>query len=65
MAATLLHEMAHAAIGGDHDEYWIGEMSRLKLLGAPIEDGLEEYREMDAAAPRALRNKTVKPKELT
>ncbi len=65
MAATLLHEMAHAATGGDHDEYWISEMSRLKLLGAPIEHGFEGYQEMEPAASRAVRARTVKRKDLT
>jgi hypothetical protein len=37
MPQTLIHEMAHAATDGDHGDNWKGEMSRLKLLGAPTE----------------------------
>ena len=35
--ATLVHEMAHAATSGDHDEVWLSEMLRLKKAGAPTE----------------------------
>lgn len=36
--AGLLHEMAHAATDGGHDEHWQAEMARLKRLGAPVDD---------------------------
>src|SRR5215471_1674297 len=31
MRETLLHEMAHAATSGEHDERWLTEMTRLKI----------------------------------
>jgi hypothetical protein len=36
MEETLIHEMAHAATTGDHDEEWLTEMRRLKEAGAPV-----------------------------
>jgi hypothetical protein len=36
MEETLIHEMAHAATGGDHGLAWKAEMARLKQLGAPV-----------------------------
>jgi hypothetical protein len=38
MPGILLHEMAHAATDGEHGEDWQSEMSRLKRLGAPVDD---------------------------
>jgi len=38
LAATLVHEMAHAATSGEHDEEWLNEMKRLKDAGAPVDD---------------------------
>jgi hypothetical protein len=38
MQGTLLHEMAHAATSGEHDERWLAEMVRLKTAGAPVPD---------------------------
>jgi hypothetical protein len=38
MTATLVHEMAHAATSGKHDERWLEEMKRLKEVGAPLHD---------------------------
>jgi hypothetical protein len=38
MQETLIHEMAHAATSGDHDERWRAEMARLKTAGAPVPD---------------------------
>jgi hypothetical protein len=36
MQGTLIHEMAHAATSGEHDERWLAEMLRLKTEGAPV-----------------------------
>jgi hypothetical protein len=36
MQGTLIHEMAHAATSGGHDERWFAEMARLKTAGAPV-----------------------------
>ena len=36
MRETLIHEMAHAATSGDHDEVWLNEMIRLNHAGAPV-----------------------------
>ena len=38
MQETLVHEMAHAATSGKHDERWQAEMARLKTAGAPLPD---------------------------
>jgi hypothetical protein len=38
MDETLIHEMAHAATNGDHDQPWLHEMVRLKEAGAPVPD---------------------------
>jgi hypothetical protein len=38
MREMLLHEMAHAATGGEHDERFRGELVRLKVAGAPVPD---------------------------
>jgi len=38
MQKTLIHEMAHAATSGEHDERWRNEMVRLKHAGAPVRD---------------------------
>ena len=38
MIETLVHEMAHAATSGDHDERWYKEMRRLQKAGAPVPD---------------------------
>jgi hypothetical protein len=38
MQDTLVHEMAHAATSGEHDERWRTEMARLKTVGAPVAD---------------------------
>jgi len=38
MQQTLIHEMAHAATSGEHDERWHAEMVRLKASGAPVPD---------------------------
>lgn len=38
MEETLIHEMAHAATHGNHDEEWLNEMRRLKAAGAPVPD---------------------------
>jgi hypothetical protein len=38
MAESLIHEMAHAATGGEHGTDWQTEMARLKGLGAPVND---------------------------
>jgi hypothetical protein len=38
MIDTLVHEMAHAATSGEHDEVWLKEMRRPKAVGAPIDD---------------------------
>ena len=38
MQAMLIHEMAHAATSGEHDERWRAEMVRLKTAGAPVPD---------------------------
>jgi hypothetical protein len=38
MQGTLLHEMAHAATSGKHDQRWRAEMARLKTVGAPVPD---------------------------
>lgn len=32
---TLLHEMCHAAVGGNHGKAWRAEMLRIAALGAP------------------------------
>ena len=39
MQGTLVHEMAHAATSGEHDQRWEAEMVRLKRAGAPVADG--------------------------
>ena len=46
--ATLVHEMAHASCGLDHDEKWRMEMMRVKAVGAPTSalDFLLPYDEM-------------------
>ncbi len=36
MRATLIHEMAHAATSGEHDERWLNEIVRLHDAGAPV-----------------------------
>lgn len=36
MTAMLVHEMAHAATSGEHDEKWLKEMKHLKEAGAPV-----------------------------
>jgi hypothetical protein len=36
MEEILIHEMAHAATTGDHDQQWLTEMGRLKEAGAPV-----------------------------
>ena len=36
MLGMLIHEMAHAATDGNHDETWNNEMKRLRLAGAPV-----------------------------
>ena len=38
MQGTLIHEMAHAATSGEHDERSRAEMVRLKIAGAPVPD---------------------------
>jgi hypothetical protein len=38
MDETLIHEMAHAATNGEHDQEWLNEMVRLKAAGAPVPD---------------------------
>jgi hypothetical protein len=38
MTAALVHEMAHAATSGEHDEEWLNEIKRLKDAGAPGDD---------------------------
>ena len=38
MQNMLIHEMAHAATSGEHDERWRAEMLRLKTEGAPVPD---------------------------
>ena len=38
MREILIHEMAHAATSGDHDERWLNEMVRLQQAGAPVPD---------------------------
>jgi hypothetical protein len=38
MEGTLVHEMAHAATTGEHDEEWVKEMVGLKAAGAPVSD---------------------------
>jgi hypothetical protein len=38
MEGTLIHEMAHAATNGEHDQEWLHEMARLKAAGAPVPD---------------------------
>ena len=38
MEETLIHEMAHAATSGEHDQEWLNEMVRLKAAGAPVPD---------------------------
>ena len=38
MEETLIHEMAHAATSGEHDEEWLKEMVRLKAAGAAVPD---------------------------
>jgi hypothetical protein len=38
MQETLIHEMAHAATSGEHDERWRAEMVRLNTAGAPVPD---------------------------
>jgi hypothetical protein len=38
MQQTLIHEMAHAATSGEHDERFQAEMVRLKTVGAPVPD---------------------------
>jgi hypothetical protein len=38
LEGTLIHEMAHAATDGDHDNEWLTEMRRLKSAGAPVPD---------------------------
>jgi hypothetical protein len=46
MDETLIHEMAHAATTGEHDEEWLKEMVRLKATGAPVPDWELEGREL-------------------
>lgn len=36
MAESLLHETAHAAAGGEHNEAFDAEMQRLAEVGAPV-----------------------------
>lgn len=36
MQEMLIHEMAHAATSGEHDEVWLNEMIRLHRAGAPV-----------------------------
>src|ERR1700733_815644 len=36
LEGILLHEMAHAATTGEHDDEWCSEMRRLSDLGAPV-----------------------------
>jgi len=38
LTGTLVHEMAHAATGGEHDEAWFDQMRWLKAHGAPVPD---------------------------
>ena len=38
MQGTLIHEMAHAATSGEHDERSRAEMVRFKIAGAPVPD---------------------------
>ena len=38
MEETLIHEMAHAATNGEHDQEWLYEMARLRAAGAPVPD---------------------------
>ena len=38
MQGMLIHEMAHAATNGEHDQEWLHEMVRLKAAGAPVPD---------------------------
>jgi hypothetical protein len=38
MQDTLIHEMAHAATSGEHDQRWRTEMVRVKTAGAPVAD---------------------------
>ena len=38
MQETLIHEMAHAATDGTHEEKWKAEMARLRRQGAPTAD---------------------------
>ena len=39
LEGLLLHEMAHAATTGEHDDEWYTEMRRLSALGAPVLHG--------------------------
>ena len=41
---VLLHEMAHAAVGGSHGKKWLAEMLRLAKMGAPTRNDWEVYR---------------------
>jgi hypothetical protein len=36
MLGMLIHEMAHAATDGNHDETWNNEMKRVRQAGAPV-----------------------------
>jgi hypothetical protein len=69
MEGNLLHEMAHAATNGHHDDPWLGEMRRLEAIGAPIcawelepSDRIESLREgpqkilVPVKADRVMRN---------
>jgi hypothetical protein len=38
MPPILVHQMAHVATDGGHGENWIAEMTRLKRLGAPMDE---------------------------
>ena len=52
LQATLVHEMAHAVVGLDHDAQWRAEMERVRALGAPTDamDFLVPYDEMRSIA---------------
>jgi len=40
MRDILVHEMCHAAAGGEHDAHWLYEMKRVYELGAPVDPSI-------------------------
>jgi len=61
----LLHEMCHAAVGGQHDDKFYAEIDRLRRLEAPVECPSERKRLTRWAFDRALEAVDAKFPHLT